>query len=378
MGVRFGAFNITVPALIRPAPRALAAHLWALSQGSIEIKGLDDILHLAASGRTSIPVNVEILPDLYRAAGFRVCGTRAVRVDILERLADLIRPAISYRPGITQGEVPAGAADGDGFIVTTAMTSLCGCAGEDFATILRALGYAMVSRPGPALTIAPKPVEAAPEPASSAAVDLQDAIMADALANLDEPAPEQTPSEESAPSASAAEPAASELASPAEAVADAPAAEAAPEMVEIWRPQRQQRHAPRPDRKKQFQRPATQTAPAPADGEAPRPREERRSFGADKEGGEGRPRHGQRPPRRDGEAPSGEKRSFPKRDGANRPDNGGRPGKSFSGKPYQGKGGQSSLQSAPPREVERKPDPDSPFAKLLALKAELEARNTKG
>ena len=386
MGVRFGAFNITVPALIRPAPRALAAHLWALSQGSIEIKGLDDILHLAASGRTSIPVNVEILPELYRAAGFRVCGTRAVRVDILERLADLIRPAISYRPGITQGEVPAGAADGDGFIVTTAMTSLCGCAGEDFATILRALGYAMVSRPGPAMTIAPKPVEAAPEPASSAAVDLQDAIMADALANLDEPAPEQTPSEESAPSASAAEPVteltveqtASELASPAEAVADAPAAEAAPEMVEIWRPQRQQRHAPRPDRKKQFQRPATQTAPAPVDGEAPRPREERRSFGADKEGGEGRPRHGQRPPRRDGEVPSGEKRSFPKRDGANRPDNGGRPGKSFSGKPYQGKGGQSSFQSAPPREVERKPDPDSPFAKLLALKAELEARNTKG
>ena len=313
-----------------------------------------------------------------------MCGTRAVRVDILERLADLIRPAISYRPGITQGEVPAGAADGDGFIVTTAMTSLCGCAGEDFATILRALGYAMVSRPGPALTIAPKPVEAAPEPASSAAVDLQDAIMADALANLDEPAPEQTPSEESAPSASAAEQTASELASPAEAVtpaaapAPAPAAEAAPEMVEIWRPQRQQRHAPRPDRKKQFQRPATQTAPAPADGEAPRPREERRSFGADKEGGEGRPRHGQRPPRRDGETPSVEKRSFPKRDGANRPDNGGRPGKSFSGKPYQGKGGQSSFQSAPPREVERKPDPDSPFAKLLALKAELEARNTKG
>ena len=37
---------------------------------------------------------------LYRAAGFRVCGGRAVRVDILERLADLIRPAISYRPGI--------------------------------------------------------------------------------------------------------------------------------------------------------------------------------------------------------------------------------------------------------------------------------------
>jgi len=59
-----------------------------------------------------------------------------VRVDILERLADLIRPAIHYRPGVTPGEPPAGTADGEGFVVTTAMTSLCGCAGEDFASIL--------------------------------------------------------------------------------------------------------------------------------------------------------------------------------------------------------------------------------------------------
>ena len=194
----------------------------------------------------------------------------------------------------------------------------------------------------------------------------------------------QTAPEESAPSASAAEtgtePAASELASPAEAAppAESPVVEAAPEMVEIWRPQRQQRHAPRPERKKHFQRSAPQTASAPADGEAPRPREERRSIRSDSEGGEGRPRHGQRPPRRDGDAPSGEKWSFPRKDSRSHPDGRDRSGKSFSGKPYQGKGSQSAFQSAPPRDVERKPDPDSPFAKLLALKAELEARNAKG
>jgi ATP-dependent RNA helicase SUPV3L1/SUV3 len=49
---------------------------------------------------------------LYRAAGFRASGGRAVRVDILERLADLIRPAIAYRPGVTPGEPPPGTADG--------------------------------------------------------------------------------------------------------------------------------------------------------------------------------------------------------------------------------------------------------------------------
>jgi len=31
--------------------------------------------------------------DAYRVLGYRQCGERAVRVDILERLADLIRPA---------------------------------------------------------------------------------------------------------------------------------------------------------------------------------------------------------------------------------------------------------------------------------------------
>ncbi len=46
-----------------------------------------------------MPANREIDPALYRTAGYRVCGERAVRVDILERLADLIRPALSWREG---------------------------------------------------------------------------------------------------------------------------------------------------------------------------------------------------------------------------------------------------------------------------------------
>ena len=116
LGVRFGAYHLYLPALLKPAPRTLAAQLWALQNGGLDQKGIDEIAHLAESGRTSIPVDPEIAHGLYRAAGFRVCGGRAVRVDILERLADLIRPAIAYRPGITPGEPPAGAADGDGFV----------------------------------------------------------------------------------------------------------------------------------------------------------------------------------------------------------------------------------------------------------------------
>ena len=103
---------------------------------------------LASSGRTSIPVDKDTPKPLYRTIGYRVCGERAIRVDILERLADLIRPALAWREGAT-GLRPPGAFNGFGFTVTGAMTSLTGASGEDFASILRSLGYRMEKRPKP-------------------------------------------------------------------------------------------------------------------------------------------------------------------------------------------------------------------------------------
>ena len=148
-GVRFGAYHVYIPALLKPGPRALAAQLWALAHDGPQTKGLDDLLHLAGSGRTSIPVNREIDAALYGTAGYRVSGERAVRVDILERLADLIRPALSWREG-APGAKPPGAIAGGGFTVVNGMTSLTGASGEDFASILRSLGYRMERRPKPA------------------------------------------------------------------------------------------------------------------------------------------------------------------------------------------------------------------------------------
>ena len=117
-----------------------------------------------------------------------------MRVDILERLADLIRPAIAYRPGVTPGEPPAGAADQDGFVVTGAMTSLVGCAGEDFASILRSLGYVSESRPGPAITVPLAPPPAATEPAKPVVAKADDATTADEAAQA-EPEAAQAESE---------------------------------------------------------------------------------------------------------------------------------------------------------------------------------------
>ena len=158
-GVRFGAYHIYLPPLLKPTPRVLALQLYALKHEGAEIAGFDAVERLAASGRTSIAADKEISPVLYRTAGYRVCGERAVRVDILERLADIIRPALAWRAG-SPGLQPAAAFPGGGFVVTTAMTSLTGCSGEEFASILRSLGYRMEQRPKPAAP-PPPPVEAA-------------------------------------------------------------------------------------------------------------------------------------------------------------------------------------------------------------------------
>src|ERR1700691_1127276 len=147
-GVRFGAYHIYVPPLLKPAARALASLLWAQKQDNVDMSALSGAQHLASSGRTSFPVDKLLDRDAYRVLGYRQCGERAVRVDILERLADLIRPALSWR-GACPRTKPAGAFDGRGFVVTQAMTSLTGSAGEDFASILRALGYRMERRPAP-------------------------------------------------------------------------------------------------------------------------------------------------------------------------------------------------------------------------------------
>src|SRR5579859_4985242 len=210
-GVRFGAYHIYIPALLKPAPRTLAVQLWALSHEDAQTRGIDDLLHLAGSGRTSIPVNRELDPTLYRMAGYRVCGERAIRVDILERLADLIRPALAWREG-APGVKPAAAFPGGGFTIVNGMTSLIGAAGEDFASVLRSLGYRMERQPKPPEPTTPAVTEEK-TPEQTAAVDASAVPTA----------------EESAPTASAA----SEPAAPTEQDQPAIPAEpsAAPETV---------------------------------------------------------------------------------------------------------------------------------------------------
>jgi ATP-dependent RNA helicase SUPV3L1/SUV3 len=410
-GVRFGAYHIYLPNLLKPAPRTLAAQLWALKNEGAQIKSLDDLLHLAGSGRTSIPVDREIDAGLYRTAGYRACGERAVRVDILERLADLIRPALSWREG-APGLKPLGAIAGGGFTVINGMTSLTGASGEDFASILRSLGYRMDRRPkppeppaaeiAPAATSAPDagaaetPVEAAAGSDSLSAPDVAVAVApnapaeiaeavevappdAPALAGEPEPAvTPEAPAAESEPHAEAAAPPASVgEAAEDDTKTDAPVAAAEEILIEVWMPgravrpegaRRRPRHRREPRKESHVapQEPSGDSAASPAvavaDATASPPALQTPDAVPSREG-----RHSRHRRRQGGDQRHAGERHASERHGNERH-------------------GSDQRQDRPPRDRDRPhvkrferrerdkaPDPNSPFAKLAALKAQLEA-----
>ncbi|CAN0211398.1 unnamed protein product, partial [Phaeothamnion confervicola] len=347
-GIRFGAYHLYLPGLLKPAPRSLAAQLWMLKHESPEAKGLDDLQRLAGSGRTSIPIDAETPKALYRTVGYRICGERAIRVDILERLADLVRPALAWREGAT-GSKPAGAFDGRGFTVTGAMTSLTGASGEDFASILRSLGYRMEKRPKTLET--PKPAEAVAA---------------------------ETPAAEATTEAAPVEPeTVSEAVATTEATADAaPAAAtpAEPEMVEVWRPGRPGGNQRRREDEKQGGRHRRRVAAAAtpgAEGERKerhgRSRHRRHGGGERKEGGEQRADN--RPKRPEGD------RKGPRPERGDRPDRG--PRRDRDRDRGRDKGPDRIWGSSEAPRSGKEPDPNSPFAKLLALKAQLETNKER-
>lgn len=139
-GVRFGAYHVFIPPLLKPAPSQLICLLWAIFNDAVDKQGLSEIPNLSAAGRTSAPVDAAFEKSFYALCGFKLLGEKAVRIDILERLADLIRPTTSWKPD-SSNEKPEGAFDGRAFYVTPAMMSILGATHEDMIVILSGLGY---------------------------------------------------------------------------------------------------------------------------------------------------------------------------------------------------------------------------------------------
>ncbi|MEM8786432.1 MAG: hypothetical protein AAGF19_11300, partial [Pseudomonadota bacterium] len=94
-GVRFGEFSIFMPALLKPGP----GDLLLLLQAVTEERTRDNApIRVIQAGLTSAPYDEGFATSLYAARGYRHLGRRVVRIDMLERLAELIRTKRDNKP----------------------------------------------------------------------------------------------------------------------------------------------------------------------------------------------------------------------------------------------------------------------------------------
>ena len=316
-GVRFGQYTIFQPALLKPAPTRLRLVLWSLWNG------LSEFPESPPPGLVTIPNIAAVPKPHYTLAGYHPAGTRAIRIDMLERLADILR----------QKDTKAG------FEATPDMLSITGMTPEQFSDLMGGLGYKgdkgeRVKVKAAAVLV---PVEVDPNAPLNPITEEESAFV-----RPEEPAAE---SDEAA----------------------------APEMEVFytftW--------APKP----RFQRPERAPRPEGAADRGPRkegdaPQGERKPRG-DRNGDRG----ADRGPRKEGDAPQGDRPQGERRHGkpqgersgdrAGKPqgDRGDRGGDRKGGKPNRDDR-QKSFEARPPR-VEKPVDPDNPFAALMALKGKL-------
>ncbi|MBF9034733.1 disulfide oxidoreductase [Rhodobacterales bacterium HKCCE2091] len=189
-GVRFGQYTIFLPALLKPAPTRLRLVLWSLS------KGLSEFPESPPPGLVTIPAEQESVPGAYAMSGYRPAGARAIRIDMLERLADMLRQRDSR----------------GGFEATADMLSITGMTLEQFADLMGGLGYkaergerakVRAEEPAPVDALVSEDTPAAAAATEPAATDAPETIDEDVLSvapptgleGADTPSPEEVPGE---------------------------------------------------------------------------------------------------------------------------------------------------------------------------------------
>ncbi len=210
-GIRFGQFTIFMPLLLKPAPTRLRLVLWALSSG------LQEFPEAPPPGLVTVPVAKDAPQGYDTMCGYRDAGERSIRIDMLERLADMLRSEDSR----------------GGFEAKPDMLSITGMTLDQFADLMQGLGYK--AERGEREKVKAVPAEA---PATEVA---------------EHPAAEETPTvEASTDEVAAPAEAPAEATESTEAAAEAPAAEPANDEPEVevfytftWGRQRQQNRGPR-------------------------------------------------------------------------------------------------------------------------------------
>ena len=158
--VRLGPVLVYLPSLGKPAAVKLRALLWNLwnDKALPALTPPDGITSLTVAGR-------DIDPELYQVIGYPVCGPRAVRADMLDRLICAVYDG----------------ADKGTFKAKHAMAEWLGCPIPDLYAVLEALGHTKIS--DPATEVKPEDVAVVPVEATPAA----EAPVADAAALAEKP-----------------------------------------------------------------------------------------------------------------------------------------------------------------------------------------------
>jgi len=152
IGVQFGHFNVYLRDMLKPKPARLLSLLVAYGAGG------DGHPFIPFAGVTSIPNTGDLSSENYSTnalalAGYKACGPRIARFDILNRLNLLIRQA--------QKDAPDNA-----FQIMQEMLAIMGCTYAEMQGVLESLGYKSETRDLP-----PVEASAAPDPAAENGAD---------------------------------------------------------------------------------------------------------------------------------------------------------------------------------------------------------------
>ena len=346
VGLRIGRANIYLPLLLKPRPARLHALFAFFTAGPEQ----GTVPFLPPLGVTSFTLTTLVPAKALAATGFRAFGTRAVRLDIVDRIADSLFDAAEQAKG------PCA--------FPPNIVSLLGASNEDAEALVEALGWEKTEVTRPVVVIEPTvepavAVEAVPEAPVSLLEDgeteiaPETAVMqgGDVAAEL-EPEPESEPEPEAAlASESGIEPDViePEFVEPAQTVEEPVSAESAVptmETVTLWR---RKRVKPERASNTRFRGP-----PRKVGGETG-PTGEVRSESSRPPRASGPRQDEPRPdgPRHDGPRPP---RAFNK-EGGNRPP-----------RPFNRDAENAARFSAAPLPPTTKIDPNNPFAVLAALK----------
>lgn len=300
-GIRIGATSLYMPLVLKPHAIELRLMMWAMASD------LSALPSLPTPGMVWVDTEKTAPNAFYEMCGFHVVGKKAVRMDMLERLADAVRPL---------GQ------DRNWFEVTPEIMGLVGLSGEDFAEVMQGIGYKNELRAVEPAAEEPKTTEpTAEEPTAEEPVK-------------DEPAIEEFAAKEVAEEKPAADAAETEVAKktdepdettkPADASDDAadPTEEAAvvERHVFMWAPKRQARPHGKPQGK---------------------PPGRRQQVSGKQDGG---------------------------KQGDGKPHTRGKPHAKGKPRNHQGKGKSTGPRTHTARPKAKPMDPDSPFAALAGLK----------